>query len=125
MSSSTLIPAKSSLAVMIGKSKFGKTLCNPFFYFSNGKNKTVKAHSGPVLKISLSQQEDFIVSCSSDKTIKMWGMDGKFKQSFLGHTNWVRECEISYDERLILSCSDDRSVKLWDINKAVVTANFT
>lgn len=56
----------------------------------NGKNKTVKAHSGPVLKISLSQQEDFIVSCSSDKTIKMWGMDGKFKQSFLGHTNWVR-----------------------------------
>lgn len=50
----------------------------------------MKAHSGPVLKISLSQQEDFIVSCSSDKTIKMWGMDGKFKQSFLGHTNWVR-----------------------------------
>lgn len=30
------------------------------------------------------------MSCSSDKTIKMWDLDGKFKQSFVGHTNWVR-----------------------------------
>ena len=58
--------------------------------YRNGKHKTVKAHSGPVLKISLSHQEDFLMSCSSDKTIKMWDLDGKFKQSFVGHTNWVR-----------------------------------
>lgn len=30
------------------------------------------------------------MSCSSDKTIKMWTPDGKFRQSFIGHTNWVR-----------------------------------
>jgi len=57
---------------------------------SNGKHKAVKAHSGPVLKLSLSRQEDFLMSCSSDKTIKMWDLDCKFKQSFVGHTNWVR-----------------------------------
>jgi centriolar protein POC1 len=91
----------------------------------NGKHKSVKAHSGPVLKLSLSQQEDFLMSCSSDKTIKMWDLEGRFKQSFVGHTNWVRECQISYDERLLLSCSDDRSVKLWDITKATVSATFT
>ena len=77
-----------------------------------------------MLKLSLSQQEDFLMSCSSDKTIKMWDLDGKFKQSFVGHTNWVRECQISFDERLLLSCSDDRSVKLWDITKATVSATF-
>ena len=58
--------------------------------FRNGKHKAVKAHSGPVLKLSLSRQEDFLMSCSSDKTIKMWDLDCKFKQSFVGHTNWVR-----------------------------------
>ncbi len=44
--------------VMIDKLKSGKILCNLLFLYiySNGKNITVKAHSGPVLKISLSQQ---------------------------------------------------------------------
>ena len=55
----------------------------------------------------------------------MWDLEGKFKQSFVGHTNWVRECQISFDERLLLSCSDDRSVKLWDITKATISATFT
>lgn len=43
---------------MIGKLKSGKIQCNLLFLYiySNGKNITVKAHSGPVLKISLSQQ---------------------------------------------------------------------
>jgi centriolar protein POC1 len=45
----------------------------------------------------------------------MWSLDGKFKQSYLGHTNWVRECEIAHDQRVMLSCSDDRTVKLWDL----------
>ena len=75
---------------MIEKSKFGKTQCIKMLIYRNGKHKTVKAHSGPVLKLSLSENEDFFVSCSSDKTIKMWSADGKFKQSYLGHTNWVR-----------------------------------
>lgn len=54
----------------------------------------------------------------------MWNPDGKFKQSFTGHTNWVRECCISPDQRMLLSCSDDKSVKLWDIDKAKVSVNF-
>jgi hypothetical protein len=41
---------------MTDKLKYGKILCNFIVYIRNGKNKTVKAHSGPVLKISLSQQ---------------------------------------------------------------------
>jgi len=56
----------------------------------NGKNKAIKAHSGSILRLSLSRDEDFLMSCSSDKTIKMWTIDSKFKQSFIGHNNWVR-----------------------------------
>jgi WD40 repeat protein len=83
-------PPRSFHAVMIDKSKYGKIQCIHFLISRNGKNKSVKAHSGPVLKLSLSQQEDFLMSCSTDKTIKMWDLDCKFKQSFVGHTNWVR-----------------------------------
>lgn len=89
--------------------------CVNFILLSNGKHKSVKAHSGAVLRIALSKEEDFLISCSSDKTVKMWNPEGKFKQSFIGHTNWVRECTISPDQRMILSCSDDKTVKLWDI----------
>jgi WD40 repeat protein len=60
------------------------------FLSRNGKNKAIKAHSGAILKLSLSKDEDFLISCSSDKTIKMWCPDGKFKHSFTGHANWVR-----------------------------------
>lgn len=54
----------------------------------------------------------------------MWTPEGKFKQSFTGHTNWVRECCISPDQRMLLSCSDDKSAKLWDIEKATISVNF-
>lgn len=85
-----LLPPKFIHVAKIEKSEFGKIQCIHHPLYRNGKNKAIKAHSGPVLKISLSRDEDFMISCSSDKTVKMWSPDGKFIKSFLGHTNWVR-----------------------------------
>lgn len=51
-------------------------------------------------------------------------MQGKFKQSYLGHTNWVREVDIAQDQRLMLSCSDDKTVKIWDLEKSTPVISF-
>lgn len=56
----------------IDKFVFGKTQCKDIKKYRNGKNKSIKAHSGTILKLSLSKSDDFLVSCSSDKTIKVW-----------------------------------------------------
>ena len=46
---------KYTLVAKIDKSEYGKTQCIYYFYIRNGKNKAVKAHSGTILKLSLSK----------------------------------------------------------------------
>jgi WD40 repeat protein len=71
------IQQKYILVVKIGKYEYGKIQCKNIYYKNrNGKNKVIKAHSGSILKLSLSRDEDFLISCSSDKTIKMWNIEG-------------------------------------------------
>ena len=56
-----------------------------------------------------------LVSCSDDKSIKIWSLEScKFTNSLLGHSNWVKTCCTSPNGQLIASGSDDKSVKLWD-----------
>ncbi|EGR31605.1 WD repeat protein, partial [Ichthyophthirius multifiliis] len=76
----------------------------------------IKAHSGGVRSIEFSFNDEFLLSASDDRTLKLWhGNTRKYLTSFLGHNNVVRMGVFSPDARLIGSCSDDRSIKIWDL----------
>jgi platelet-activating factor acetylhydrolase IB subunit alpha len=61
---------------------------------------------------------DFILSCSRDKTLKLWEIaTGYCKRTYLGHEEYVRKFDISADGKTFVSCSDDQSVIMWNFDK--------
>ncbi len=59
-----------------------------------------------------------VVSCSRDKTIKLWEVStGYCKRTFTGHEAWVRRVAVSHDGQTMVSGSDDQSIIIWNTSK--------
>jgi WD40 repeat protein len=77
--------------------------------------RTLYSHTDGVNGCSVSPDGSWIVSCSSDKTLKVWdATTGKERMTLKGHTDWVSGCAISPSGAWIVSCSDDKTLKIWD-----------
>ena len=74
---------------------------------------TLKGHTDFITNIII--YEDKLISCSDDKTIKIWNLKdfSKGEVTLEGHTDWVRNI-ITYGDKLI-SCSDDTTIKIWNL----------
>lgn len=113
---------------------YGKILCNfekpsIILFFPKkrqAKCKEIKAHSQQIRDCDFSSDSRYILSCSNDKTIKIWNFStNKFIYSFSGHSNWVRSAKFSPDVRVIASASDDKTVRLWDIASQAQVSLFS
>ena len=72
-------------------------------------------HSGGVYSCAISHDNKFIVSGSSDKTLKVWDSEtGNCIRTLSGHSVGVSSCAISHDNKLIVSGSSDNTLKVWD-----------
>lgn len=61
---------------------------------------------------------DYLISCSRDKTIKLWEISTGFNtRTYHGHEKWVRNVVVSSDSKIMASCSDDQSVCVWQVDK--------
>ena len=81
-------------------------------------------HEFEVNSVALSPDGQYIVSGSSDKTIKLWDVkDRVLLHTFDDHKSGVNSVAFSPDGQYIVSGSNDNTVKLWDIdnNKLVHT----
>ena len=113
----------------------------------SGDNVVLRGHSGPVRCVDFSHcapnlaagganprldelggSESLLLTCSDDKTLKVWTLPKKsFQCSLVGHKNWVRTCCLSPDASdLAASGGDDRTVRLWDVNRGenIITYNL-
>ncbi|OMJ84366.1 hypothetical protein SteCoe_14517 [Stentor coeruleus] len=81
------------------------------------KTYTLQGHTGIVKSISFSNDDHYLVSGSSDKTIVVWDLIEKRQEAiFIGHTDQVLSVTITYDNQLIISGSDDKTVRVWNLN---------
>jgi WD40 repeat protein len=60
-----------------------------------GGEVVLKGHQGTVLSINFNMGGTLIVTTSSDKTAKLWKLDGSLIKTFIGHTEEVHLGTIS------------------------------
>jgi WD40 repeat protein len=74
-------------------------------------------HTGSVNDCAVAPDGSFIVSASSDRTLRVWdAVTGGLRATLSGHRDAVTGCAVSRDGQLIASASDDKTVKVWMSN---------
>jgi WD40 repeat protein/serine/threonine protein kinase len=77
--------------------------------------RTFKGHAGWVTSACLSSDNRYVVSTSSDKTLRLWDVDkSQALCVFEGHAEEVLAACISADNGLLLSISKDKTIRLWN-----------
>lgn len=78
--------------------------------------KIISAHQARIWSVTLSPDESYLVSTSTDKTAKIWrvrGDDLVEQHTLDGHTSEIWGAAISHDSQQIATASRDGTVKLW------------
>ena len=84
---------------------------------------SVNCHTLAITSIATSSQEDFIVTCSYDKSIRVWKKGILFTE-LLGHTQEVTSVSLTSDDKSIISGSCDYTIKVWDIASESLVHSF-
>ena len=83
-----------------------------------------QGHTDEVNSVVVSPDNKFIISGSSDNSIKVWNiLDLKEEFTLLGHTGHVKSVCSSSDGRFIISGSEDKTIKIWNVQEQ--RAEFT
>ncbi|XP_060523216.1 WD repeat, SAM and U-box domain-containing protein 1-like isoform X2 [Cylas formicarius] len=73
-------------------------------------------HNSSVTCIRYSNVGSYLISCSLDKSVKVWDTNGACVSTLYGHQRYVNCVAISRDSSIIASGSNDKSVIVWDLN---------
>lgn len=76
-----------------------------------------KGHNSIVTSLAATQSNQFVLSGSSDGSIKMWNLQKKTQESeLIGHKKAVKSIAITSDDDLAISASEDSTLIVWDLN---------
>ena len=90
-------------------------------YIYDGQNNIyIKSHSQMISKLIINQKNNYIISCSYDKTIIIWDLiklnNNSSKLAELkGHKGRIYDMDLIIDKDELLSCGMDKNILLWDI----------
>ena len=74
-------------------------------------------HLGVIFHVAVS--DDRIVTCSDDRTVRVWDVNGEVLFTYFGHQHRVWRSDFMGDK--LVSISEDRSVKMWKDGKCIGT----
>jgi len=84
--------------------------------------RVISGHLGWVRAIAVDHSNEWFVTGSADRTIKIWDLaSGQLKLTLTGHINAVRGLCISVRHPYLFSAGEDKQVKCWDLeyNKTI------
>eukprot|EP00026_Physarum_polycephalum_P006939 Phypoly_transcript_06992.p1 GENE.Phypoly_transcript_06992~~Phypoly_transcript_06992.p1 ORF type:complete len:551 (+),score=61.74 Phypoly_transcript_06992:42-1655(+) len=84
--------------------------------------RVISGHTGWVRSISINTDNDWFVTGSADRTIKVWDLaTGTLKLTLTGHINTIRGLAVSPRHPYLFSAGEDKQVKCWDLeyNKVI------
>ncbi|CAD8204350.1 unnamed protein product [Paramecium pentaurelia] len=84
--------------------------------------KANKAHSNQVIQLILNEQVNELISCSVDKTIKIWRVfydsnSIKFLDSLEKHQQQILSISLNQSQKQLISWGEDKQVILWEKNQ--------
>ncbi|XP_076459006.1 uncharacterized protein LOC143292527 isoform X2 [Babylonia areolata] len=83
------------------------------------------AHAREVKAVARSEDGKYLVSASTDGTLKLWDMETeRHIDTLSGHTDEVWCCAISPDSEIIVSGSRDKTIRLWRLKNGSEICNF-
>jgi len=75
-------------------------------------------HSQPVLCLDISYDSRLVITGSSDRNIKIWGLDfGDCHRSLFAHDDTITAIQFVPKTHLFFSTSKDNKLKYWDADK--------
>ena len=82
----------------------------------NNHEKVLKGHKGFIRSVAVSRDSKYIVSGSTDHTVKIWNIaEMREEFSLPGHSNSVNSVDITDDFTFIVSGSSDHTLILWSV----------
>ena len=73
----------------------------------------LEGHINTVQSVAITSDNKYIISGSSDKTIRIWNLLEKRQEAVLeGHTNSVTSIAITSDNKYIISGSEDKTIRI-------------
>lgn len=84
-----------------------------------------RGHYQSVRNVEYSSDNNYLISCSNDKTFKIWDCQStKFVASNMFHRNWVNAAKFFNRDKLIVSCSRDSYIQIFDCCAGKCVAKF-
>jgi WD40 repeat protein/tRNA A-37 threonylcarbamoyl transferase component Bud32 len=84
----------------------------------------LQGHEQLVFSVAFSPDSSLLASCSLDRTIRVWQIDGGACQVLRGHTDVVYAVAFHPDGRRLASAGRDRAVCLWDLKRGEEVARL-
>ncbi|KAJ8268020.1 hypothetical protein COCON_G00131920 [Conger conger] len=84
--------------------------------------KVCSDHSGGINWVSLSPDGRYLLTCSEDRTARLWRTTGQQCCVFQGHENYITHGHLEND--VAYTCSADHTVRKWDIVTGCCTQIF-
>jgi WD40 repeat protein len=77
---------------------------------------TMSGHEGLIQKIAYLPGGERIVTCSSDKTVRIWNVEnGEQEGTTMENEGWVNGLAVTRDGKRILSGGNDKRIRVWDV----------
>ena len=82
------------------------------------KTKTWNGHSRGINDFCISKDRDFVVTASTDKTVRVWSMRSrKERMKFSASSSSFLCLALSPDNRYVAAGGQDRSIRIYDLKK--------
>lgn len=83
-------------------------------------------HTEDVKSIDISPNQEYILTTSIDRTLKIWNLKtGQLIKTLYGHSDEINVAFWSMDGKNIISASDDKTIIVWEVETGEIVFNIT